>query len=395
MTEQHRTTTASPSHRAVRKDIIRSLAVILAVVALLLTSSALNLVPGVSAAGAKKAVIVAGPVHSQTEKFKGYAKAIANAAEARGMETIRIFHPWAPARKVKELAQGADLFVYVGHGNGWPSPYGPFQEDTKNGLGLDPLDKDKRGPNNVVYKGANWLRENVQLAPNAVVILSHLSYASGNASSGDPIPSRNVAVQRVDNFANGFLSIGARVVWALGWQPGADIVDALHTEDSTMDAVFMTRYRDPVNPRNGWIGHKPGYYDSQRIPGARIHIDPHPTEGYLRGVTGDLGFTTTKWRNSAAQPPDQTAPVVGNLRAGQAAGTITTAGATTPVFTPNGDGLSDKIGISYKLSEDAVREVKVKRDGGRIRRGAWSAGSGRGAVAWSGRSGTPLAGGGA
>ena len=184
MTEQHRTTTASPSHRAVRKDIIRSLAVILAVVALLLTSSALNLVPGVSAAGAKKAVIVAGPVHSQTEKFKGYAKAIANAAEARGMETIRIFHPWAPARKVKELAQGADLFVYVGHGNGWPSPYGPFQEDTKNGLGLDPLDKDKRGPNNVVYKGANWLRENVQLAPNAVVILSHLSYASGNASSG-------------------------------------------------------------------------------------------------------------------------------------------------------------------------------------------------------------------
>ncbi len=37
------------------------------------------------------------------------------------MEVVRIFHPNAPAYRVKNLAQGADLFVYVGHGNGWPS----------------------------------------------------------------------------------------------------------------------------------------------------------------------------------------------------------------------------------------------------------------------------------
>ncbi|MEX1297177.1 MAG: FlgD immunoglobulin-like domain containing protein [Candidatus Limnocylindrales bacterium] len=386
MTEQHRAPAATSSHRALRKDVIRALVILLAIVALVLTSSALNLVPGVSAAeGVKKAVIVAGPVHSLTAKYKAYAKDIADAAEAQGMETIRIFHPYAPAKRVRNQAQGADLFVYVGHGNGWPSPYGPFQEDTKNGLGLDPLDKEKRSPNTVIYKGANWLRDNLELAPNAVVILSHLSYASGNASSGMPIPTRSVAVQRVDNFANGFLSIGARVVWALGWQPGADIVDALHTEDATMDAVFQTRYREPVNPRNGWIGHDPGYYDSERIPGARIHIDPHPSEGYLRGVTGDLAFTTTAWRDATAQPPDTTAPVVSELRVSQAPGTISTASSSAPVFTPNGDGLSDTIGIAYKLSEGAFLELKVKRDGKVVRRASSWALGGAGSVVWNGR----------
>lgn len=385
MTEQHQTSSPARPARALRRDIIRTLAVILAIVALLLTSSALNLVDGATAAGPKKAVVVAGPVHSQTEKFLGYASDIAAAAEAQGMEVIRIFHPNAPAVRVKNLAQGADLFVYVGHGNGWPSAFGEFQEETKNGLGLDAADPESRSPDTVIYKGADWLRENVVLAPDAVVILSHLSYASGNASSGAEIPTRDVAVQRVDNFANGFLSIGARVVWALGWQPGADIIDALQREDSTMDAVFMTRYREEVNPRNGWIGHAPAYYDSVRIPGARIHIDEDPTEGYLRAVTGDLDFTTTAWRGADAPPPDTTAPVVSAVRARQAAVTIASTGSTAPVFTPNGDGLSDVMGISFSLSESAFLEVKVKRNGGTVRRYTTWAQAGSGIVNWNGR----------
>jgi flagellar hook assembly protein FlgD len=387
MTERLPTSPARRSHRALRKDIIRTLAVVLAVIALVLTSSALNWVTRVAAAedGPKKAVIVAGPVHSLTDKYKGYAKDIADAAEARGMETIRVFHPYAPASRVKNVAQGADLFVYVGHGNGWPSPYGPFQEETKNGLGLDAADPDERSPSVVKYKGADWLREHIELAPNAVVILSHLSYASGNASSGMPIPTRSVAIERVDNFANGFLSIGARVVWALGWQPGADIVDALHQEDATMDAIFMTRYREAVNPRSGWIGHDPGYYQSQRIPGATVHIDPHPSEGYLRGITGDLDFTTNAWRNAAAPPADTTAPVVSNVSARQEKVTIASVDPEAPIFTPNGDGISDTMGISYKLSEGAFLEVKVKRDGSAVRRATSWAQSGPGTVSWNGR----------
>ena len=385
MSANHRTgQTAHTSGASRRKDALRLLAVVLCVLGLLLTSSALNLVSTVSAAdGPKKAVVVAGPVHSNTAKYKAYCKAIADAAEQQGMETIRIFHPYAPASKVRTKAQGADLFVYCGHGNGWPSDYGPFQEDTKNGLGLDAADPDKRGPNTVVYKGADWLREHIEFAPNAVVILSHLSYASGNASSGMPIPTRDVAVKRVDNFANGFLSIGARVVWALGWQPGADVVNALHEEDATMDAVFMTRYREGANPLNGWIGWKPGYYDSERIPGATVHIDPHATYGFLRGITGDLGFTTNEWRDDSTRPADLVAPVVSNVKVAQSG--VTISGSTVPVFTPNGDGLSDTIGIGYKLSEGAYLEVKVKRDGGVVRRWKTWAQAGTGTVKWNGR----------
>ncbi len=368
-----------------RRDAVRLLAVVLSVLALILTSSALNWVTEAQAAAPKKAVVIAGPVHSLTTKYKGYAKAIAAAAEAQGMETVRIFHPYAPQSRVIRQAQGADLLVYVGHGNGWPSAYGPFQENTKNGLGLDRQDEANRGPNNVAYKGANWLRENIQLAPDAVVILSHLSYASGNASSGMAIPTRDVAVQRVDNYANGFLSIGASVVWALGWQPGADVINALFEEDATMDAVFRTRYGDYVNPRNGWIGDDPGYYDSERIPGARIHIDPDPAEGYLRAVTGDLGFTTTEWRESGSLPPDTTAPVVSKVRATQPGSIIVSADDPLPVFTPNGDGVADSLKVSYSLSEGAFLEVKVKRDGGIVRRWTTWALKGNGSISWNGR----------
>lgn len=388
MPAQHHTVVRSPrpAASARRRDVLRLLVVVLAVIALILTSSALNWVTEARAAdGPKTAVVVSGPVHNLTERYKDYARDIADAAEAEGMVVRRIFHPRATGYRVKKHANGADLFVYVGHGNGWPSPFPPFQEQTKNGLGLNPGDIDKATTSNVRYKGADWLRANIEFAPNAVVILSHLSYASGNASSGMPIPTREVAVERVDNFANGFLGSGARVVWALGWQPGADVVRALHREDATMDAVFMTRYRSDVNPLNGWIGDDPGYYPSVRVPGATVHIDPDPTYGYLRGVTGDLEFTTTEWRDAAAVPDDTEPPVISEVSAAQAPATLATAGSQVPVFTPNGDGISDDIGVSYKLSENAFIEMRVKKDGNVVRRTTtWSL-KGRGSLVWDGR----------
>ena len=366
------------------RDALRPLVIGLATVTLLITSSVMD-TGGIAhaATGPKRAVVVAGPVHSKTAEYRAYCAAIAKAAAAQGMEVVRVFHPWAPPSKVKRVAQGADLFVYCGHGNGWPSPYGDFQEDTKNGLGLDVEAKAERDDSTVNYVGADWLRANLQLAPNAVVILSHLSYASGNASSGMAIPSREVAIERVDNYANGFLSIGARVVWALGWQPGADVINALYGEDSSMDAIFMTRYRDGVNPRNGWIGTRPGYYDSGRIPGAVVHIDPHDSYGYLRGLTGDLGFTTTEWRDDQAVAADTVAPVVSGVRAYQARDTISSS--RVPVFTPNGDGRSDVIRVGYQLSEGAFLDVKVKRNGSAKRRWSAWAMAGNGSFTWNGR----------
>ncbi|MFV2063228.1 MAG: FlgD immunoglobulin-like domain containing protein [Chloroflexota bacterium] len=389
MAEPHSLDGAPAQHavRSHRRGVVRGLAVVLSLLALLLTSSALNWVTTARAAedGPKRAVIVSGPVGALTTKYKNYAKDIAAAAEAQGMVVKRLLYPNATPKSVKRWANGADLFVYVGHGNGWPSPFPPFQERTKNGIGISPVDPDKRTPYNVLYKGADWLKANIEFAPNAVVILKGLSYASGNASSGMPIPSRSVAIERVDNYANGFLASGARVVWHLGWQLGADVVNALYQEDATMDAVFMTRYREGVNPLNGWIGWKPGYYASQRVPGAEIHIDPDPTYGYLRAVSGDLSFTTTEWRDASSVPEDTEAPVISDLSAAQAPITVATGDQELPIFTPNGDGLSDSIKIRHTLSEPAFLDVRVMKDGNVVRRMTlWSL-RGKGASSWDGR----------
>jgi flagellar hook assembly protein FlgD len=367
---------------------VRVVVLVLSLLLIFVSASALGLVSSaraqVQTPPPKRAVIVAGPVHSLTDRYRDYAEAMARAAEAKGMEVTRVFHPNATKERVVAHANGADLFIYVGHGNGWPSPYGTFQESSKNGLGLNPDDPKERTTSNVLYKGADWIRENILLAPNAVVILSHLSYASGNASSGMAIPTRDVAVQRIDNYANGFLSAGAKVVWALGWQPGADVIEALFSEDATMDAVFLTRYRRGVGPEVGWIGAEAGYYDSGRIPGARIHIDPDPARGYLRGLTGDLAFTTTAWRTSgAAVPPDTVAPSISEVAVVQATSTLATEGP--PVFTPNGDGVGDTIKISHLLSEDAFLHIRVRR-GDKLVQGTtiWAM-AGPGASTWDGR----------
>jgi hypothetical protein len=199
------------------------------------------------------------------------------------------------------------------------------------------------------------------------------------------IPTREVAVERVDNFANGFLASGARVVWHLGWQPGADVINALFGEDATMDAVFMTRYRDPVSPMNGWIGATPGYYDSVRTPGSRIHIDPDPADGYLRALSGDLDFTTTEWRNAGAPPPDTEPPVISEVSVVQAAVTLAAEDASLPIFTPNGDGISDTVKVTHVLSENAFLGVRVVKDDIVVREmSIWSM-RGRGSTTWDGR----------
>ena len=232
----------------------------------------------------RRAVIVVGPVGSATADFKRNGNRVARAAEARGMVVEKIFTPCATWPRVVAAANDADLFVYIGHGSGFPRP-GEDPDDVieveeqrnRDGLGLNP----SCGSDNTTtrYYGAAMVRNEIRFADNAIVLLNHLCYAAGDGEEWQRIPRRAIAVQRVDNFAAGFLAAGARTVFAWRIQPGENLVDALFTEHASMDDIFRMRFGS--NPDGsylayyGWVGQRPHlYFDSVRTPGARIHLDP-------------------------------------------------------------------------------------------------------------------------
>jgi hypothetical protein len=137
------------------------------------------------------------------------------------------------------------------------------------------------------------IRESIALAPHAVVFLQHGCYSAGNGELGTPIPTTDVARERVDNYASGWLASGAGAVFALQWGSRFNYPEALTNTDSTVDQLF-------VAPRE-YVGWNELYFDSERTPTATSHLDPDPTDGYLRAVTGDLAMTTADWRSGAGQ----------------------------------------------------------------------------------------------
>ena len=318
--------------------------------------------PAAEAAGERpKAVIIVGPTGSLTSSNLADGEAMARSAEAQGMDVRRIFHPRATWERVLANIQGANLVVYMGHGNGWPSPYGPFQEKTKNGFGLNPYEGGSAG--NHTYYGAKPIREKITLAPNAVVLLVHLCYASGNAEPGMAIPSEDIARQRVDNFAAGFLAAGARAVFSFGWNQKLDFVKALNTTDKTMDELFMTPAAGKIN---GFVGWRNKRFESVRTPGAVNHLDPHRSEGYYRAVTGDLAMTAGEWRDGTAPSGVTEPPAITSIEIADSPGTASVAGegSTSGAFHPNGDGLADQLLVRHTVSRSAYLDVTVTDAGG-------------------------------
>jgi hypothetical protein len=110
---------------------------LIATLSLALASLVMPATPALAASGAK-VVVVVGPAGGSTAHYKADADAIVTEARRYTSNVVEVYTPNATWAKVKAAAQGANILVYLGHGNGWPSIYGPFQAVTKDGLGLDP-----------------------------------------------------------------------------------------------------------------------------------------------------------------------------------------------------------------------------------------------------------------
>ncbi|MEX1278000.1 MAG: hypothetical protein WEI16_02970, partial [Chloroflexota bacterium] len=166
------------------------------------------------AAGQKVAIIV-GPVGggSIQDNYLNRGEQIAAAAEARGATAVRVFSPNATWANAMAAVNGANIIVYIGHGSGYPNPYGPtLLTDRTNGWGLnriagaDSADPTGHGHNlstQMVYCGEAALEGKpltsynsaycsggpIAPAPGFVMVYSNACYAPGAGETEETTPS--------------------------------------------------------------------------------------------------------------------------------------------------------------------------------------------------------------
>lgn len=288
--------------------------------------------PAQASARVPKVVLIVGPVGDLTAGYRVQADMAAGIAEAAGAQVVRVYSPNATWPMVQQAVQGASIVVYLGHGNGWPSRYrDKLFPPTQDGFGLNPVagvDDDAHQ-----YFGEAFV-ETLQLAPDAVVLLHHLCYASGNSEPGLPEGTRAQAVQRADNYATGFLRAGAQAVVAEGHLGPAYYVGALLTGQLSIKEIWQ---RSPSTHGHVFA------VASERSPGYTTSLDPDTASGgYFRSVVS-AGLVAAAVRaggtgssgSTIAGPPAQPSLASLGLRFGDPSlGALPIAGTTTGLTLP-------------------------------------------------------------
>ncbi len=249
--------------------------------ALLIAVSAMLPGAALGAAPAPKVVVVVGPVGEATGRYLARGEAAAREAERWTPNVVRVFTPNATWPAVKRAIQGASMVVYLGHGNGWPSRYrNELYRPTQNGFGLNPVaggDDDSHQ-----YFGEARIAAEVKLAKDAVVLLHHLCYASGNTEPGLPEGTEDDARQRVDNYAAGFIEAGASAVIAEGHLSPAWYVRSILSGKRSIERTWRS---SPSAKGNTFT------FASTRSPGFSAAMDPdRPGRGFYRSLVVRSGL---------------------------------------------------------------------------------------------------------
>jgi hypothetical protein len=187
---------------------------------------------------APKVVLVVGPAGAATDSYRRLANEAAAEALKLTPNVVKVYSPNATWPAVKRALKGASIVVYLGHGNGWPSRYrNELTPSTQNGMGLNP----NAGAGNVhQYFGEDRIGDEIKLAKNAVVIFSHLCYASGNSEPGLPEGTLDEGQQRVDNYAAGFIRAGAAAGIAEAYMGPAYYVRSILKGRSSIDRIWRS-----------------------------------------------------------------------------------------------------------------------------------------------------------
>ena len=278
-----------PDHTqgAQRASFRKSRSLVIAIVAALVLITGTTASAPEAHAATRKVVIVVGPVGSSTASYKDSARKLADLARSYGASVKEIYSPYATWSRVRDAVVGANLLIYLGHGNGWPSPYYPYATTSKNGFGLN--SSYGNGNSNVKYYGEYYMKQ-MDLASNAVVALNRLCYASGNNEWGSGNPSKSTAIKRVDGYGYGFLKAGAKAVFASGISSVGYVVRGLFTGSASMSmsSLFWTDSNKTFDYHFS--------FNSSKIDGVKARMDPYAPSRYYRSVIGMLSTTIGDWR---------------------------------------------------------------------------------------------------
>jgi putative cell wall-binding protein len=198
------------------------------------------------AAGEKVAIIV-GPVGggSLQSYFLSSADQLADVASAAGATVATAYSPNATWGNVRAAVNGANVVVYLGHGNGFPNPYSSTQhKDRYNGWGLNRTTTNGHGDDwqsTLVYCGEKALLGTltstdgapqrqycsggpITPAPGFVMVYAGAHYTPGFGEcyvSTCSVATFDEARARVANYSRPILQLGGSAYYATVHQSGA------------------------------------------------------------------------------------------------------------------------------------------------------------------------------
>ncbi len=309
--------------------------------------------PAAAATFQTKVVIVVGQVQSVTASYRSDADQIASEFLKFTSNVTKVYSPGATWSAVSAAAKGANVLVYLGHGSGYPNPYvSYFQPNYDNGMGLDGSIAGR-----TYYSGENYMAQ-LQLAPNALVILNHLCYASGDNEWGLGAPTLSTARTRVEGYASGFLRGGAGAVLAEGTNSLTYYVDTLFGANRTIDSMWKSAPSSNSN-YSTWSNSRNPRTIPQIDPDLPGHTAPDG-DPYYRSLVGMPGLTTAQVISGQAAPfvaqsgsyyPIAPTRVI-DTRMGAVGptGTITSRGATNYQIAGLGGVPTNAIGITANVT---------------------------------------------
>jgi len=232
-------------------------------------------------AAVPKVVFIVGPAGDATDRYRAQARAAATIARHYTPDVVELYSPDATWPAVVAATRGASLVVYMGHGNGWPSRYrDSLFPATQDGFGLNPAPGGDDATHQ--YFGEAAVGSDIKLAKNAVVLLNHLCYASGNSEPGLPEGTLAQATQRVDNYAAGFIRAGAAAVIAEAWASPNYFVRAILSGQTSIQKSWLN------SPSAN--GHRFSFA-SVRSPGYVAQMDPETaSSGFTRSIVMRAGL---------------------------------------------------------------------------------------------------------